>query len=493
MELPAKILVVDDELQIQLLLKEFLTSLGHTVQVAGDGEQALQLLQREVFDGVFTDLKMAKLGGLELLRRIKLSYPTLPVIMITGYPSVEVAVEAMKEGAVDFITKPLQLDTVRLALARFAGNHSSHQSISTYPSTAMISGPSPLFTLPGKIKELSILYTISEAFETIADTEAIFQRLAQVACEIVGTHYCSFSIVDYESNRIRSKTVKVGDEDYLLEVRSTIDVRTLDQLIKDRQPLVFNDEQPGIVIPVFIKNELLGILSVWEKQEQGAFTEEDVLLLLTLCRKAALSLENQFLYDSLYQSLLETLKALVTTLEARDPYTRAHSQRVSRYATALAAKMGCSKEEQEIVAVAGFLHDIGKVGICDAVLLKPEPLTQAEYEIIKLHPIIGEQIVQHLGYFSREKSIIRHHHERWDGRGYPDGLMRHQIPFLARILTVTDAFDAITTNRPYRAGRPFRDALEELDCWASIQFDAEVIAAFRHVIERDLPSAALTR
>jgi HD-GYP domain-containing protein (c-di-GMP phosphodiesterase class II) len=114
-------------------------------------------------------------------------------------------------------------------------------------------------------------------------------------------------------------------------------------------------------------------------------------------------------------------------------------------------------------------------------------------QIIKLHPIIGEQIVQHLGYFSREKTIIRHHHERWDGRGYPDGLKRHQIPFLARILTVTDAFDAITTNRPYRAGRPFRDALEELDCWAGIQFDTEVIAAFRHVIEKDLPSAALTR
>jgi putative nucleotidyltransferase with HDIG domain len=493
MELPAKILVVDDELQIQLLLEEFLTSLGHTVRVAGDGEQALQLLQREAFDGVLADLKMAKLEGMELLRRIKLSHPTLPVIMITGYPSVEVAVEAMKAGAVDFITKPLRLDTVRLALARITGNHLSRQSISTHLSTSTISGPSPLCTLPGKIKELSILYTISEAFETITDSEAIFQRLAQVAREIVGTHYSSFSILDCESNRISSKTLKAGDEDYLLEVRPTIDGWALDRLTKERQPLLFNDEQPGIVIPMFIKNELLGILSVWEKPEPGAFTEEEVLLLLTLCRKAALSLENQFLYESLYQSLLETLKALVTTLEARDPYTRAHSQRVSRYATALAAKMGCSKEDQEIVTVAGFLHDIGKVGICDAILLKTEPLTPAEYEIIKIHPIIGEQIVQHLGYFSREKSIIRHHHEWWDGRGYPDGLMKHQIPFLARILTVADSFDAITTNRPYRAGRPFREALEELDGWATIQFDTEVIAAFRHVIERDLPSAALTR
>jgi putative nucleotidyltransferase with HDIG domain len=493
MERSSKILVVDDEPQIQFLLEEFLTSLGHTVRLAGDGEQALQLLQTDAFDGVLADVKMARMGGIELLRLIKLSYPLLPVIMMTGYPSVEVAVEAMKEGAVDFITKPLRLEALRLAVARLSGNRSSGEAGVTHPCTSAISSPSLLSTIPGKIKELSILYAISEAFQDITDTEVTFQRLAQVACEIVGAHSASFTILDCESYSTPIKTIKAGDEDSFLEVRSVIDDQTLDRLIKERKPILVNKAQSGIVIPVLIKNELLGILSVWEKQEHLPFTEEEVLLLLTLCRKAALSLENQFLYESLYQNLLETLKALVTTLEARDPYTRAHSQRVSHYATALAAEMGCSKEEQDIVTVAGFLHDIGKVGICDAILLKPEPLTPAEYETIKAHPIIGEQIVQHLGYFSRERSIIRHHHEWWDGRGYPDGLRQHQIPFLARILTVADAFDAITSNRPYRAGRPFREALEELDCWAGIQFDADTVAAFRHVVERDLPRVAYMR
>jgi putative nucleotidyltransferase with HDIG domain len=493
MKLLSKILVVDDEPQIQFLLEKFLTSLGYTVRLAGDGEQALRLLQREAFDGVLVDLKMAKMGGMELLRLIKLSYPMLPVIMMTGYPSVEVAVEAMKEGAVDFITKPLRLDALQLAVARISGNHFASQSIATHRCTSAILSPSPLSTIPGKIKELSILYAISGAFQDITDTDVTFQRLVQLAREIVGANSSSFTILDGESYRTAVKTVNAGDEEYLPEVQTAIDDRTLDRLIKERKPILFNDAQSGIVIPVFIKNELLGLLSVWEKQGHLPFTEEEVLLLLTLCRKAALSLENQFLYESLYQSLLETLKALVTTLEARDPYTRAHSQRVSRYATALAAKMGCSKEEQDIITVAGFLHDIGKVGICDAILLKTEPLTPAEYETIKTHPIIGEQIVQHLGYFSRERSIIRHHHEWWDGRGYPDGLMQHQIPFLARVLTVADAFDAITSNRPYRAGRPFREALEELDCWAGIQFDADAVGAFRHVVERDLAHSALMR
>jgi putative nucleotidyltransferase with HDIG domain len=493
MEPLSKILVVDDELQIQLLLEEFLTSLGHTVRLAGDGGQALRMLRAEAFDGVIADLKMVGMGGMELLHLIKLSYPTLPIIIMTGYPSVEVAVEAMKEGALDFITKPLRLEALQLVVARIGRQHFPYHPIAAHCSPSAIASTAPSFTIPGKVKELAILYAISEAFQDIMDTELTFHRLAQLAREIVGANSSSFTILDRDSYRTPVKTVNAGDEKFTLEVQSAINDQTLDRLIRERQPVVVNDVQSGIVIPVFIKNELLGFLSVCEKQEDLPFTEEDVLLLQTLCRKAALSLENQFLYESLYQSLLETLKALVTTLEARDPYTRAHSQRVSLYATALAAKIGCSKEEQDIITVAGFLHDIGKVGICDAILLKPEPLTSAEYETIKTHPIIGEQIVQHLGYFSRERSIIRHHHEWWDGRGYPDGLMHHNIPFLARILTVADAFDAITSDRPYRDGRPLAEALEELDYWAGIQFDMDAVGAFRHVVGSGLLHTALVR
>jgi response regulator RpfG family c-di-GMP phosphodiesterase len=490
MEHPAKILVVDDERQIQTLLEGFLTHLGYTVRLAGNGEQALQMLQREPFTGVLTDLKMAKMSGLELLRTIKQLYPGLPVVMITGYPSVEIAVEAMKEGAADFITKPLRLDELNLVLTRITKNRALEQHGVASSSTPPASSQSPLH---GKIKELSILYTISEAFQTVEDIEEIFQRLVQVSREIIGTHNSSFTVLDFTHNRAALKTIRGCDQDYLFHIRNALDDGTLDRLIKYRKPVMFNDEHAGIAIPVLIKDKLLGVLSVWDKQDNLPFIEEEVLLLLTLCIKASLSVENQFLFDSLYQSLFETLKALVTTLEARDPYTGAHSQRVSRYATALAARMGCSKEEQDIVMAAGFLHDIGKVGICDAVLLKTDPLTPAEYEVIKTHPIIGEQIVQHLGFFTKERAIIRHHYEWWDGRGYPDALMGHQIPFLARIVTVADAFDAITTNRPYRAGRSFREGLDELVYWAGIQFDAEAIVAFQHVVEKDLTAPPLAR
>ena len=206
MKLLSKILVVDDELQMQFLLEEFLTSLGYTVRLAGDGEQALRLLQREAFDGVLVDLKMAKMGGMELLCLIKLSYPMLPVIMMTGYPSVEVAVEAMKEGAVDFITKPIRLDALQLAIARIGGNHFTSQSIVTQPCTSAISSPSPLSTIPGKIKELSILYAISEAFQDITDIEMTFQRLVQLAREIVG----KFLLVHDSRRRVLQNSYQNG-------------------------------------------------------------------------------------------------------------------------------------------------------------------------------------------------------------------------------------------------------------------------------------------
>ena len=492
METRRTLLVVDDDPHIQSLLQDFLGSLGYVVLTAGDGEQALQLLRQHPVHAVLADLQLPKLGGLELLREIKAVAPGLPTIVITGYPSVEVAVEAMKEGAVDFVTKPMSLDQLELLLDKVLNGTARWRAEGAASPVSLPRPTPPASPLHGKVKELSILYAISESFQSATDIEEIFQCLVQTSREIGAARYSSFTILDREAEGSPLKVVRAGEVDPQHPAILPLDPHMLGRLLAERQPLLYNHGQPGVVIPVFIKDELLGVLRVGAKPDEQPYTEDEVFLLLTLCRRAALSLENQFLYESLYQSLLETLKALVTTLEAKDPYTRAHSLRVSRYATAMAARMGCTQEEQDIVKVAGFLHDIGKVGICDAILLKPDRLTPGEYEVIKTHPVIGEQIVQHLGYFTREKTIIRHHHEWWDGRGYPDGLAKDHIPFLARILAVADAYDAITTDRPYRAGKSYREGIEELQRWIGIQFDREAVVAFRHVMAHD-PSLTAAR
>jgi putative nucleotidyltransferase with HDIG domain len=236
-------------------------------------------------------------------------------------------------------------------------------------------------------------------------------------------------------------------------------------------------------VPLFIGGELLGVLNMTDKADGSDFTEEDEYVAMTLAEKAAIKIENNALYEGIYSNLLDTLRSLVSTLEAKDAYTRHHSQRVTDISLKLARRVGCTEEECESVAFAGVLHDIGKVGINDNILLKTSRLTDAEYTIIKQHPVIGARIIEPLGLIQEERDIILHHHERIDGRGYPDGLKGDEIPFLARIVAIADSFDAMTSTRAYRKPRPMEEVLEEFEKFSGTQFDSDLVPVFLEALE----------
>jgi putative nucleotidyltransferase with HDIG domain len=237
-------------------------------------------------------------------------------------------------------------------------------------------------------------------------------------------------------------------------------------------------------LPLRIGQEIFGVINVTDKLDGSTFTREDEQIMLNLIEKASVKLENQALYEGIYANLVDTLTSLVTTLEAKDPYTREHSQRVTDYAMALAQYMGLSKDKFEMINFAGMLHDIGKIGVQDGILTKPGRLTSDEYSLIKEHPLIGERIVEPLGLMAEEKAIIRNHHERWDGNGYPDRLAGEDIPLLARILSVTDAFDAMTTTRSYRQALSLETTMAEMRRCAGVQFDPNVCAMWIEAIEK---------
>ena len=174
----------------------------------------------------------------------------------------------------------------------------------------------------------------------------------------------------------------------------------------------------------------------------------------------------------------------VETIEARDPYTKQHSANVSAYAMSIAKAYGCSQDEIAKLNVSGNLHDIGKIGIPDTILLKPGRLTDEEYKIIKKHPVIGSNIIGHFGMWTDEQSIIRHHHERFDGKGYPDGLKGEEIPLLSRILSVADVYDALTTDRSYRRKMPDHVAVKIIRENAGSQFDPNVVNIFLKLHKR---------
>jgi len=168
----------------------------------------------------------------------------------------------------------------------------------------------------------------------------------------------------------------------------------------------------------------------------------------------------------------------VETIEAKDPYTKQHSTRVTSYATAIAKAMGCSKVEIDVLKFSGNLHDIGKIGIPDNILLKPGLLTEEEYEVIKKHSSIGNNIIDHFTMWSDEQKVIKHHHERWDGQGYPDGLKGEEIPFLSQILSVGDVYDALTSDRSYRKRMPDDVSLRIMRENAGGQFNPEIVRTF---------------
>jgi putative nucleotidyltransferase with HDIG domain len=196
-------------------------------------------------------------------------------------------------------------------------------------------------------------------------------------------------------------------------------------------------------------------------------------------------------HGRLQRAFFQSLLGLANALEAKDPYTRGHSERVACLAQRLALRIGCSADEARVVAQAGLLHDLGKIGIPEAVLRKAGPLTEAEWNLTREHPVVGARIVSPLEFFSEGALIIRHHHERQDGSGYPTGLSGEAIPLGARVVAVADVYDALTSERPYRRSLAPAEALRWIEGWADRFLDARIVPLFLDLLADGCPDPAL--
>ncbi len=222
----------------------------------------------------------------------------------------------------------------------------------------------------------------------------------------------------------------------------------------------------------------LGVLHLDRGPMQDPFTSDELFFADAIAARASIGIESALLIEEQRNQFLHTLNTLARAVEARDQYTGSHTLRVTEYALILARQMNLSAEEVERIRVGTPLHDIGKIGIADSILRKPGKLTVAEFEEMKSHPAKGVAILESYPALRPVMSIVRNHHERWDGRGYPDGLAGEAIPLLARVVGVADAFDALTSDRCYRKGLPVGTAFDELRNNAGTQFDASCVRAF---------------
>ncbi len=485
------VLIVEDDEAVRRSLSLYLKHKGHQVETAEDGVVGLNNIRAKDYSVVVTDVMMPNMNGMELLEQIKQVRPYTQVIMVTGYADLQVAIEAMKKGASDFITKPFRYDQVD-KLIRDLQERGAEPVVDTAKSTAVDS------RLERKVHELSILYSISEVLDNISSEDDLFQNMVDLSLKITEAAGAFFYLFDHELDLyyLRGNS---GEGDAERPTMFKLDPAIAENMYIQRVPLLFNspddlgfwdlarpadyDVRSLLLAPFFVRGQNFGLLTVENKRDSD-FTDADVTFITMLLKKASLVIENRALYETIYSNLVSTLRSLVSTIEAKDQYTQRHSERVTKISMMIGNEIKCSKEELDIIQFAGMLHDIGKIGVSDAVLQKPGRLTQEEFEAIKQHPVIGARILDPLGMLPHEKAIIRHHHERWDGRGYPDGLAGRDIPFLARIVSVADAYDAMTSDRVYRKGLSHEMAMAELERNAWFQFDGSLVQAFRDMCSR---------
>lgn len=248
-----------------------------------------------------------------------------------------------------------------------------------------------------------------------------------------------------------------------------------------------------LCVPLKLRERAIGVMAVLREDASKGFTEDDESLLASISAQMAVAMENYQLNLDIERTYLETIMALALAVEAKDPYSAGHSKRVGHYASKIGEELGLDSEMLRVLNDAGVLHDIGKIGIKDAILLKPDPLTEEETQIMRQHAVIGEAIVRPVRSLQKVTLLLRHHHERFDGSGYPDGLKGEAIPLGARILSVADTYDAMVTDRPYRKRLPVDAAKAELRKYAGVQVDPAIVEAFlRFLTEQEARSAAAT-
>jgi len=282
-----------------------------------------------------------------------------------------------------------------------------------------------------------------------------------------------YGINDYSIKKIP----RLGDGLYgrVIRTRKPTAIYDIDKdlKVKDRESIKLEKDvfRSLVSVPVIFQDRVLGVISAYSKK-LSRFKDEKIEVLSIFASHVAIAIQESRYYEDFHTNYFNTMHTLVLAIEARDPYTRGHTERVTKYALEVARALNMPHRELEILRYAGEVHDVGKISVPDSILNKPGILTRAERAIVEIHPIKGVEMLEPLEFLRPALPIVKHHHERYDGTGYPDGLEKEKIPLMSRILACADAFDAMTSERPYRRAKlTIEEALAEIKNNAGLQFD----------------------
>lgn len=334
-----------------------------------------------------------------------------------------------------------------------------------------------------QVRELEALQEVGHSLNSSLDVPETLRQVLDRACDLLEATNASVMLLEPDGRHLRIRVARGLPDEVIQETRVRLGERISGRVAQEGLPISLpggvdaqgEEIAPSLSVPLKADNKVVGVLNVRGRPHAEEFTRDDVDLATRLASISAAALENAELHDELQQLLIDSITALANAIDARDPYTRGHSERVTEYSVMLGEKMGFAPDEIERLRYAALLHDIGKIRIPDHILNKPGRLDDTEYEEMKRHPVYGVGIMLPVRAFRPLLPYMLHHHERFDGMGYPDRKMADEIPLAARIICVADCFDAMTSDRPYRKGLAVEVAIEELQKNKGTQFDPEVV------------------
>ena len=493
-------LLVDDDPNVIEILTESLRGKGYEIESASDGEEALAKFDSFQPDLVVLDVVLPKKDGFEVCDEIRARdvHRDVPVIMISASSIQDSMLKGFRSGAQDYIKKPFSLKEVLAKIENYLTQVHRKKNLREqnllledevqkgHADYARINRE-----LKKKILDMRSLFGLSQDLNRLRDPEELIRIfcltvIGQLGVSSVALFYAFDELDDYLSyaggNAVSNnvlQSVRLSREialsKYLLGKPSVM------RLAEDGLPVDAKREAEFLIrfgldyaYPLIVKSRLIGIVFIGAKVNRQKYTVNDTELFKSICASAATGLENGRLYAELQSTYLSTIKVLVSTIEAKDSYTRGHTDRVAEYARMIAEEMKLSKRDVEIVCFGAALHDIGKLGVYESILNKPSELTEQEWEIVRSHPEVGANIIKNMKFLESACDLVRHHHERLDGKGYPDQLSGSEISLGARIVAVADSFDAMTSDRPYRRAYSIEESVDQLRRQKE-KFDQDVV------------------
>jgi response regulator RpfG family c-di-GMP phosphodiesterase len=476
----SEILVVDDEASLRDICQDALEDAGYKVYQAQNGQAALDFLAERNVDLVITDLRMPVLNGLELLKQIKTRDNDSAFLVMTGFGTIETAVESMKMGASDYLPKPFNINHLLLKVEKVLKERQIQAERK-------------------KLSNLVRMLNLSSALNSQLDlrsliNEFLFHLEKNFAPGAIGFFLTRTKGRELTPTALRGTLLQESPET-LASISGLCRKVLADgrSMVVDSMELVTRPDGNGtskaradytlMIVPMLTsKQKKVGAVCLIRESIQGKYSDSELQLLTVFATHTASSIENAQLYGQMHDMTLQVIRSYAKAVEAKDIYTRGHSDRVAFYAAKLGSRLGLPQGELDRLFTAGVLHDIGKIGIPDQILNKPSSLSPDEYGVMRKHPEIGRNILSRVDSLEDVLPIIYHHHERVDGRGYPEGLGGEEIPVLARLISVVDSFEAMTSDRAYRNALSTEKVFSIMESGAGTQWDRELVRAWLEIV-----------